>query len=149
MSDSYGTGPIGVTCLVVTSLTPVTVLKGLCGYPIFTDEENEVAQGWISPRMPTWGVEQEFRDRYICFQILSSFSPFVQPHRQVYFHRFDRMVKKNFSSDLIFVTEILKSCTLMQKSIFWYFCCFHILCNALDWYILEPWFRNESLALVN
>lgn len=77
------------------------------------------------------------------------FFTFVQPHRQVYFHRFDRMVKKNFSSDLIFVTEILKSCRLMQKSIFCYFCCFHILCNALDWYILEPWFRNESLALVN
>lgn len=35
--------------MVRTSLTPGTVLKGLCSYPHFTDEENEVALGWISP----------------------------------------------------------------------------------------------------
>lgn len=74
------------------------------------------------------------------------FSPFTQPHRQVHLHTFDRMVKDNFSSDLIYVTKILKSCKPMQKSIFWYFYFFYMLCNALDWYILEPWYRNVSFG---
>ena len=132
-------------CLVLTSLTPVTALKGLCGYPHFIDEETGSSEIDFPKNTQLRGGAGVQSQVYL-FPNPKCFSPFTQPHRQVRLHRFHRMVKNNFSSDLICVTKILKSCKPMQKSIFWYFYFFYMLCNALDWYILEPWYRNESFG---
>lgn len=145
LSDFYESGGPYLV-LHVCNVSGRSHPAGLSAYPHFRDEETEVAQRLISPRMPPWGVEKKFKA--VCLFPNPTLSPlFTQPYRQACLHRFDRAVRSNFPYDWMSSTKNLKSCRAMQKSIFWYSYYLYVLCSELEWHFLELSIQKWEFSL--